>query len=351
MAETEETYQVAQSTKDAINAAILAMEVSITRAWVDAWDRLGPALRESLETILTRYAEKGTVPRYVLVKDARLRAAIRQVHDTLEHLVQRSGAHAGAHAGQMVQRAADDVEALLRTQLPTESTVPIKHPAPDALDAMVNRIQGTIHDRTWPLAAQHEQLMKDELLRNIAVGDNPRETARRIMDRTAQRFNGGLGRALNISRTEVLDAYREAQKTANDATTDVLKGQRWTATLDARTCPSCLAQHGTMYPPDDIGPLDHQSGRCIFVPVMKSWKELGIDGVDEPDPIFPDRDEWWDTLDDKTKRSILGPSKFEMFQSGQIGWDDLTVRRSTDGWRDSYVVPSSRSLAASVSAQ
>ena len=33
---------------------------------------------------------------------------------------------------------------------------------------------------------------------------------------------------------------------------------------------------------------------------------------------------------------MLGPGKFELWQSGDIGWDDLSVRRENADWRAAY---------------
>lgn len=351
MAETEQTYVIAAATTARLQDATLAVEVAVTKAWVDAWDHLAPALRESYLGILSRYTAGDTVPRHVIAKDARLRAALRQVKDTLTYLADHAVTTGTAAASGQVVHAPADVEAIIRSQLPAPAPgipdIPVAHPAPDALDAIVQRTQQQIHSATRPLTPWTEQAMKRELVRNIAVGDNPITTAGRIMRSTEGRFNGGLGRALNISRTEVIDAYRAANNASTSAAKDVLVGQRWTARLDARTCPSCISQHGEMYDADDLGPLDHPSGRCTFVPVTKSWSDLGLDGVSEPPPIYPDRDAWWDSLTESTQRQILGPGRYELMQSGRITWADLSVKRSADGWRDSYVAPSLRSLTAS----
>lgn len=351
MAETDETYLVAAATTARLANATTAVEVAVTKAWVDAWDALAPALRASYLDILSRYAAGEVIPRSVVAKDARLRAALRQVRATLTALAEHSSTTAGTHAHAVVVATPPEVEAVLRTQLPPPGPgipdVTVSHPAPDALDAIINRVQDRIHAKTTPLAPDTEAAMRRELVRNLAVGDSPRTTADRIMSATQGRFEGGLGRALNVARTEVLDAYRAASQATSQAAVEVVKAQRWIAKLDAKTCPSCISQHGELFPPDELGPDDHPSGRCTFVPVMKSWKELGIDGVTEPDPVFPDRDAWWDSLTEGTKRNILGPGRYELFKSGQISWADLSVKRTADGWRDYRVAPSLASLTAS----
>jgi hypothetical protein len=148
-------------------------------------------------------------------------------------------------------------------------------------------------------------------------------------------FAGGLTRAMTIARTEILDAHRAASLATDTANKGLLAGWQWVAQLGPRTCPSCWAQHGSIHPVDEAGPLDHQSGRCTRAPVTKSWRDLGFD-IDEPPSAVPDARAVFASLPEADQLAVMGPKRLGMLRDGTASWDDLSVRRTTDGWRDSY---------------
>ena len=94
------------------------------------------------------------------------------------------------------------------------------------------------------LPADAGRVVADLLQEGIALGYNPRKTAAKI--RHAMGMN--LNRALMIARTETLRAYREATIQNYRANEDVVQGWWWTASLSRRTCPACIALHGTWHP-------------------------------------------------------------------------------------------------------
>lgn len=336
MATTDETLAVAAATRARLRDVTEAQRVAIAREWVDAWDTLAPALRDGYADILARAAAGQRVPRYLVARDARLKAALAQVRATLREVSQTTVERIHADTESVVTAAPPDVERVIRTQLPASATgFPVAHPAPDALDAIITRVGQRIHAQSAPLSSWTEQAMKRELVRGIAAGAGPRETARNIMQATERRFEGGLGRALNIARTETLDAYRAAHAATTAENLDIIVGQRWLATLDARTCSSCFGRHGTVFPPDEIGPADHPSGRCSFVPVTKPWRDLGID-LDEPAPVWQDRDQWWDSLTPGTQDRMLGPTRAAALRDGHITPEQLSVRVENPDWRPHY---------------
>src|SRR5690606_29603745 len=152
-----------------------------------------------------------------------------------------------------------------------------------------------VHVRAWRLEDAAIEAMKRELVRGVVTGDNPRTAAAAMVKRVEGQFNGGLSRALGLARTEIIDAHRHAAQVAQEAHADVLNGWRWHCDLSVRTCPACLAMHGTMHPLSEPGPHDHVNGRCARVPVTKSWAELGFD-IEEPADAFLDAREWFDGL-------------------------------------------------------
>ena len=84
------------------------------------------------------------------------------------------------------------------------------------------------------------------LQQGIALGLHPREVARDFRAATG----ATLKRSLLISRTEMMRAYREANREAYMAS-EVVKGWTWIAALDDRTCPACLFMHGTEHAADE----------------------------------------------------------------------------------------------------
>lgn len=150
-----------------------------------------------------------------------------------------------------------------------------------------------------------------------------------------------------IARTEMLDAHRAASRAQQDrlVAQGAVTGWEWIATLDRRTCPSCLAMHGTQHPPSVAGPLDHQQGRCDRLPVAASWKDLGFD-IPEPEPILPDARAWFDNLPQSEREQIMGATRLGLLDAGKIQWSDLAGRRETSGWRPSYAPTPVRDLVA-----
>lgn len=339
MAVTAETLRIVADLRTRLEGMADVQTLALTRAWVDAWDVLAPEFQTALVELMAQ-AKDGTVSRSVVAKNIRLRDALRATRGMLDTLAAQAGSVVVNDVGAAVLDAVDGHAALVGSQLPANAAtvgVSFTRISPDALAAIVERTTAQVHSATLPLPSAVERTMKQELIRGIAVGDNPRRTAARILDKAEGRFNGGLTRALTIARTETLDAHRAATKASEKSNTDILQDWEWHAALNARTCPSCWARHGTRYPLDVAGPDDHQNGRCTRVSVTKSWKDLGFD-IEEPPSLTEDAEAVFNNLTPETQRAIMGGQRLELLQSGQIGWVDLSQVKHTDGWRDSYTV-------------
>lgn len=271
-------------------AAEDTMDVTLDQlraAWSVAWDEIAQEWREAL-TELAAVAEDGLWPsRAQILRNARAQKALRAAAAALDDLAGQAPGIVSGNLPEILQQAAAASAQVVGAQLPADFDVPVTRFDPDALQAMVARTTQQITARAWPVAAETEAAIRSALIRGVAVGENPRDAAARMLDRVQGRFEGGRARAENIARTEMIDAHRAAAKTQQDASADVLAGWRWTATLNDRTCPSCIAQHGTVYPLEQEGPWDHPSGRCARVPVTKSWADLGIDVPEFDTPPHP----------------------------------------------------------------
>lgn len=311
--------------------------VALTGAWVDAWSELEPVFQDAITTLLAGASDH--IPARRVARDQRIAQALQQAQARLDTLSTTVETTVVNDVGAIMLDAANTRYDTLLAQLPDgKAHQVLSRLNPDVLDAMVARTAQQIHSATLPLSADTVQAMRAELVWGITVGANPNETARRIVQRTGDQFHGGLARAARISRTETLDALRTADLAAAEANRNVIETRIWMATLDSRTCGSCLAQHGTEWPVDEFGPTDHHNGRCVFVEKTKSWAELGFEGIEDQNlDLAAERDAWWENLTDETKQQILGPGKYELWQNGEITWSDLSKRVGNPNWRPSQI--------------
>lgn len=121
----------------------------------------------------------------------------------------------------------------------------------------------------------------------MVEGEGIDDIVRRIKGTRAAHYDDGiLGKVSrphlrSVVRTSVSHVSHHAREETYKANTDIIKAVQIMATLDTRTCVACMDWDGNTYP---VGkgprPPKHWSGRCTDVPVLKSWRELGIPAKD-----------------------------------------------------------------------
>lgn len=340
MAVTADTLKVLDGVRKQLATMTNAQTVALTRAWVEAWDVLAPEFNAAILELIAS-TKNGRVTVGVVARNIRLRDAIQQARAMLDELAAQTNVQVTTDVGQAMLDALDHHEALIRSQLPpgqAGAAVTFTRISPEANAAMVERTTHQIHKATQALPADVERIMKQQLIRGIAVGDNPRRTAARILKLSEGRFNGGLTRALTIARTETLDAHRAATQSSEKSNMAILEEWEWHASLTGRTCPSCWSKHGTRYPLDEPGPNDHQCGRCARVTVTKTWAELGFKGITEPESLTQNAEDVFKGLTAESQALIMGKTRADMLASGEISWADLSTKQINLGWRSSYSV-------------
>jgi hypothetical protein len=342
VAVTKKTLKLAAELKAAIDDLLAALTRKLTAGWAAAWDRLEARFLAAVSELLA--SNDGKWPtRKQINQSARLTSALDAAQRESDHLVdllRTAGIAAAAHAakaGGLAQAA------LIASQLPAGHGLSVVKFADAALEAVVKRTGEQITALSWLLSAEATAAMKAELIRGIQAGAHPTTVARDMVRRVEGEFNGGYARALNIARTELLGAYRDAAMAGQLANSDVLRGWIWTAALTPRTCGSCWSMHGTEHPLDEPGPDDHQSGRCSRTPLTKSWKDLGFN-IPEPASLIPDARTTFDALPQADQLRIMGPTRLDLLNRGDIKWGDLSTRRENPGWRPSYNITPVRDL-------
>lgn len=207
--------------------------------------------------------------------------------------------------------------------------------SPDALEVLV----GTLSDGS-PLSAILERLgpgaardVQKELVNGLVQGRSPRVVARRIK----VAFGNNINRAMAVSRTEILRSHREAQRATYQANSEenggYIKGVRRFTFKDRRTCMACLAMDNTFYKLEESYPT-HVNCRCAFVPETISFRELGID-VDETPIERENGEDWFKRQSKERQLEMLGPGKFELYESGKIEFRDFVHTDRSRKWGDS----------------
>jgi SPP1 gp7 family putative phage head morphogenesis protein len=132
-------------------------------------------------------------------------------------------------------------------------------------------------------------------------------------------------RAETIARTEAHRVFRAASQATYAANADVLAGWVWLAHLDSRTCPACIAMHGTLHDVTDT--LDgHPRCRCAMVPQTKP-----LPGMAQPQ--MPQTGQaWFEAQPEKVQRAILGPGKYAALKAGRIDFQDVVTRTHSPEW-------------------
>jgi hypothetical protein len=301
-------------------AALLRREATrsadLARAYGLIWRGLQGQIRDLIGAV-----EAGERSGDVL---ARARALSRQVEDEVGHyaayadqsllLGMEDAIELGARYARGTVRAGypvlgDELIRELWNQLPAEAIETIL-----GMTAPGSPLRGRMSDLLGEAVAD---AVRDSLAESVALGRGPRE----IQALLRARFGQGLEWSLTSTRTATQWAYREAQRASYAANPRMVKDRyRWTATKDARTCLSCIARDGELVPLDN--PLqDHYNGRCQMVPVLATYRELGIP-LDEPDREIPTARSWFEAQPAAVQRQMMGAAAWEEWRAGKFDLRD-----------------------------
>ena len=146
-----------------------------------------------------------------------------------------------------------------------------------------------------------------------------------------------------VVQTALSHTAQTARQSMTDANADLIKATRWVSTLDSKTSPPCRLRDGLMYTPDDHKPIGHSipwgdgpgrlhfNCRSVSVPVLKSWRELGIPIDEMPPGTRASMDgqvpadltyaEWFAKQSAARQDDILGPPRAKLYRSGKVTFD------------------------------
>jgi len=305
---------------------ILALESRTAATMVRQYGPIWRELQGELTSLLAQiegqqmsFAQVKRLERYNALV-AQVNAQVTAFADAAGGLVTEAQRDAVGLSNQMVRRS---VDARLPAGISTETLAAVGIEWNTLPAGAVEAFAGISGDGAplgrllAPLGPETALGVTEGISQGIALGRNPIRTARLIRDRVGM----GLNRALRISRTETLRAYRESTRMGYESNRDVVKGWRRVAAHDGLTCFACLALDGTLY--ETRTPMDaHPNCRCGMVPETIGYRDIGLD-VPEDSRQRELGPEWFKRQPVTVQRNMMGPKTFDAWQGGQFEIEDM----------------------------
>lgn len=205
------------------------------------------------------------------------------------------------------------------------------------------------------LEASRATAIRNAVRAGFVEGRTVPEIVRQIRgSRTANYADGLLNRPRReleaVVRTAISHTAQTARQLTYDANADIVKALKWVSTLDSRTSPMCRVRDGLDYtatvPHRPIGhkvPWGDGPGRLHFncrsvsVPVLKSWRELGLDVDDVPPATRASMDgqvpadttygQWLARQSAARQDDILGPERGALLRAGRVTFERFSDDR------------------------
>ncbi|WP_448043797.1 phage minor head protein [Bradyrhizobium liaoningense] len=211
-------------------------------------------------------------------------------------------------------------------------------------------IQGAPSKDWWSRqAAGLADKFMDQMRIGVAAGETNADLIGRVRGKDGQRGVMELSRASaeRLVRTSVQTAANAGRTAMYEKNDDIIAALQWHATLDTRTSDICKAHDGHTYsntpdheprekdaPPWGLGPgAAHWQCRSTSVPILRSFRELGIDmdeipqttraSMDGQVPAKQTYEEWLRKQSTARQDTALGAVKADLWRRGKITFKDL----------------------------
>ena len=282
----------------------------------------------------------------------RLEQQLKAVSDLNDALYQRMLHGFSVDLKDLVQHELGFQGQMLLTVPPV--SVPLVALAPQTVYAAVlsRPFQGRLLSE-WALGLGTDRMTR--IRDAIRIGFVNSETiAQMVAKLRGTRANGYADGLLDISRrnaeavvrTAVGHTASVARDSLYQANSDLIKAVQWISTLDARTTDICRARDGLQYTCDAHRPIGHSlpwlggpgqahwNCRSSSTPVLKSWKELGLDMNEMPEGTRASMDgqvaanlrygDWFGKQSAARQDQIVGVTRGRMFRAGEMSFDQFS---------------------------
>jgi SPP1 gp7 family putative phage head morphogenesis protein len=204
--------------------------------------------------------------------------------------------------------------------------------------AMAQPFQGKLlREYIEGLEAGKAEAIRNAVRMGYVEGQTTGEIVRRIRGTRALNYADGLletnRRGVEaIVRTAINHIGNFSRSAFYEANKQIIKLKRYTATLDSRTTELCASRDGNVYPLDNAPALPaHINCRSVYVPIVKSFRELGLDidefsestraSMDGQVPASMNYQTWLKKQPVARQVEVLGKIKAALFRDGSLTLD------------------------------
>lgn len=202
--------------------------------------------------------------------------------------------------------------------------------------------------REWysGLEAGAQRRLRDAIRISFVEGETIDQMVRRVRGTRANNYRDGVLEmsrrgAAGMVRTAVNHTATVARNETYKQNSSVIKKVKWVSTLDARTTLICASRDGNVYDVDKgPRPPAHFACRSTTAPVLKSWKEMGINLREAPEgtraslngqvPASTTYNEWLRKQPVSVQNEVLGETKARLFRKGELPVDRFVDRQGNE---------------------
>jgi SPP1 gp7 family putative phage head morphogenesis protein len=274
---------------------------------------------------------------------ADVRAINTQVSDRVNALLLNEGLELAKYEAEAQVDVIDKV---------TPVRINFNKPSVELLEAVVTKrpFQGRVL-REWAqgVGAQRTQRVMDQIKIGVVEGQSVENIVKRVRGTKSMNYKDGILEisrrdAASVVKTAVTHIASGAAEVFYEANQEAIKGVRWVSVLDGRTTAVCQARDGKVFEPGKgPRPPAHFNCRSTVTPVLRSFRELGIDLDDLPDvdrksmngkePAGTTYNDWLKRQSAAFQDEVLGVTKGALFRRG-----GLSVDRFVDASGHEYTV-------------
>jgi SPP1 gp7 family putative phage head morphogenesis protein len=315
-----EVVRLAREHKAALLRGEQAQMREMARRWLAVERRLEAQMQALAYEMDAIKRSGGTVSRELLYTQVRYRELLIQLQDELRQYSQFAEVQITEQQRRLGRLGIANAQNSIEVQGVTGGFNRLPMEAVDYLAGYAGNGQplGQLLTASWPLSAEG---MTQELINGVALGYNPRKTAKNM----AQGATDSVDRMMVIARTEQLRNYRIANLESYRAS-GVVNGYTRISARDDRVCAGCLAADGEQY--DLMTDFQsHPQCRCTLIPNV-----IGV-------PLkFQTGAQWFDEQLATTQRDILGPGRYELWAKGDVtNFKEFMTVRQNAVWGDAVV--------------